>query len=173
MPDRLILPVALLRLSLALVLDSGSRGEEGTLMNVRSTQKLFTTDVLVVGAGMAGFFAAIKAKERGADVTLVDKAYAGKAGSTHFSEGDIVFFRPERGHKVEEWLKVISTNCEYLRDFDAMSSYPSVKRRRNTLSLHRLWSMSHPGCLRVPSGLRGLGSPSSLLMSQWQADIQE
>jgi succinate dehydrogenase/fumarate reductase flavoprotein subunit len=85
-------------------------------MNIRSSQKLINTDVLVVGAGMAGFFAAIKAKEYGVDVTLVDKAYAGKSGSTHFSEGDIVFFRPERGHKIEEWLEVISTNCEYLNN---------------------------------------------------------
>jgi succinate dehydrogenase/fumarate reductase flavoprotein subunit len=85
-------------------------------MKIRSRERLLTTDVLVVGAGMAGSFAAIKAKEQGVDVTLVDKAYAGKSGSTHFSEGDVVFFRPERGHKIEEWLEVISTNCEYLNN---------------------------------------------------------
>lgn len=87
-------------------------------MNMKSSEKLIRTDVLVVGSGMAGFFAAIKAKERGVDVTLVDKAYAGKAGSTHFSEGDIVFFRPERGHKLEEWLRVISVNTEYLNNWE-------------------------------------------------------
>ena len=35
------------------------------------------TDVLVIGGGIAGCFAAIKAKEQGLDVTIVDKAYAG------------------------------------------------------------------------------------------------
>ena len=67
-------------------------------MSTEASERCITTDVLIIGAGMAGFFAAIKAHERGSDVTLVDKSYAGKAGSTHFSEGDVVFFRPERGH---------------------------------------------------------------------------
>lgn len=44
--------------------------------------KIIKTDVLVVGAGQAGLFAAIKAAEQGADVTLVDKGYAGKAGQS-------------------------------------------------------------------------------------------
>ena len=85
-------------------------------MGIGSNERFITTDVLIVGAGMAGFFAAIKARERGSDVTIVDKSYAGKAGSTHFSEGDVVFFRPERGHKLEDWLKIIGSNCEYLNN---------------------------------------------------------
>ena len=36
------------------------------------------SDVLVVGGGPAGCFAAIKAKEQGVDVVLVDKGYVGK-----------------------------------------------------------------------------------------------
>ncbi len=80
------------------------------------SEKTLETDVLVIGAGMAGFFAAMKAKERGLDVTLTDKAYAGKAGSTHFSEGDIIYFQPQLGHDVKEWLEVISRNSEYLNN---------------------------------------------------------
>jgi succinate dehydrogenase/fumarate reductase flavoprotein subunit len=85
-------------------------------MGTGSSERSVTTDVLVVGGGMAGFFAAIKARERGSDVTLVDKSYVGKAGSTHFSEGDVVFFRPERGYKVEDWLKRIGASCEYINN---------------------------------------------------------
>ena len=85
-------------------------------MSTGISERYISTDVLVIGAGMAGFFAAIKAHEQGSDVTLVDKSYAGKAGSTHFSEGDVVFFRPERGHRIEDWLKIISSNCEYLNN---------------------------------------------------------
>ena len=85
-------------------------------MGIGSNERFITTDVLVIGAGMAGFFAAIKARERGSNVIIVDKSYAGKAGSTHFSEGDVVFFRPERGHKLEDWLKIIGSNCEYLNN---------------------------------------------------------
>jgi succinate dehydrogenase/fumarate reductase flavoprotein subunit len=40
--------------------------------------KVIETDVLVIGGGQAGLFAAIKAKEQGVDITLVDKGYAGK-----------------------------------------------------------------------------------------------
>jgi succinate dehydrogenase/fumarate reductase flavoprotein subunit len=84
------------------------------------SQKTIETDVLVIGGGMAGTFAAVKAKEQGLDVTLVDKGYVGKAGGTHFAEGDIVYFRPERGHKLEDWVNLISERCEYInsREWD-------------------------------------------------------
>ena len=53
------------------------------------------TDVLVIGAGNAGLFAAIKAAEEGAAVTLVDKGFAGKSGQSQNMETMIVF-DPER-----------------------------------------------------------------------------
>lgn len=60
-------------------------------------EKRINTDVLVVGGGMAGIFAAIKAKGQGADVILTDKGYFGKTSGAHFAEGDVLFFTPERG----------------------------------------------------------------------------
>lgn len=80
------------------------------------SEKVIQTDVLVIGAGMAGFFAAMKAREQGLDVTLTDKAFAGKAGSTHFSEGDIIYFREDLGHDADEWVDLISRNSEYLNN---------------------------------------------------------
>lgn len=41
-----------------------------------------TTDVLVIGGGPAGTWAAIKAAEAGADVVLADKGYTGTSGAT-------------------------------------------------------------------------------------------
>ena len=38
------------------------------------------TDVLVIGGGPAGTWAAIKAREAGAKVLLVDKGYCGTSG---------------------------------------------------------------------------------------------
>lgn len=38
-----------------------------------SIDEIFETDVLIVGGGAAALVAAIKAKEKGVDVTLVDK----------------------------------------------------------------------------------------------------
>jgi succinate dehydrogenase/fumarate reductase flavoprotein subunit len=91
-------------------------------MNAGNCERHITTDVLVIGGGMAGMFAAIKAKEQGLDVTLTDKAYVGKAGSTHYAEGDILNFRKAKGHKLEEWVNIISKRCEYLnnREWDGI-----------------------------------------------------
>lgn len=94
------------------------------------------TDVLVIGGGMAGFFAAIKASELGADVILIDKSYAGKAGGTHFAEGDIQFFRPEKGHDLDAWLKEITLRCEYLnnREWDEIVLKESEKTYNDLVS---------------------------------------
>lgn len=71
------------------------------------------TDVLVVGAGIAGWFAADKARKQGASVVLVDKGYIGKAGqsviASHFSA-----IPPDSGESAEEWLDFISRSGEYL-----------------------------------------------------------
>jgi succinate dehydrogenase/fumarate reductase flavoprotein subunit len=40
------------------------------------------TDVLVLGGGPAGTWAAIAAAEAGADVVLADKGYCGTSGAT-------------------------------------------------------------------------------------------
>ncbi len=105
-------------------------------MTDKGTERHITTDVLVIGGGMAGMFAAIKARERGLDVTLTDKAFVGKAGSTHYAEGDIVFFRESRGHKLQEWLDIISKRCEYLnnREWDEICLCEAEDRYNDLVS---------------------------------------
>ena len=73
------------------------------------------TDLLVIGGGMAGFFAAIKAKEKGLDVTLVDKAYAGKSGSTPYGFWYVVY-NPDWGHDLETWMAYVYSLVEYLNN---------------------------------------------------------
>ena len=58
-----------------------------------SLDRVVETDVLVIGGGLAGFFAGIRAKELGVDVTIVDKAYAGKSGGAAFAGGHIAVFQ--------------------------------------------------------------------------------
>ena len=41
-----------------------------------------TTDVLVVGSGAAGMYAAVSAARNGADTVLVDKSLIGRGGAT-------------------------------------------------------------------------------------------
>ena len=54
---------------------------------VAGKTKQVTTDVLVVGGGMAGVFAAVKAHDNGAKVLLVDKGAVGRSGQTPFARG--------------------------------------------------------------------------------------
>jgi succinate dehydrogenase/fumarate reductase flavoprotein subunit len=79
-------------------------------------ENIIKTDVLVIGGGMAGCFAAIKAREQDLDVTLVDKGIVGKTGATHFSWGDFALLNPERGYQLDEWMELININSEYLNN---------------------------------------------------------
>jgi succinate dehydrogenase/fumarate reductase flavoprotein subunit len=69
------------------------------------------TDILVIGGGMAGVFAAIRAKRNGASVILVDKGCVGKSGQTPFG-GGMAVFDEEAGDDRETWHKNLASNTE-------------------------------------------------------------
>lgn len=50
-----------------------------------------STDVLVIGGGMAGLFAAVKAHDAGASTLIVSKGRLGSSGLTPFAKGFFVF----------------------------------------------------------------------------------
>ncbi len=85
-------------------------------VHVEIQQERIQTDVLVVGGGIAGCFAAIKAKEAGANVILVDKGTVGKAGQTPHTN-TFAAFDPER-HDLEKWMEVCNTTGDYMNDRD-------------------------------------------------------
>lgn len=66
------------------------------------------TDVLVIGGGIAGAFAAIKAREGGAEVVLVDKAYYGRAGVSALASGVYEAYMPE--DDLDAWMQGVSSN---------------------------------------------------------------
>ena len=74
------------------------------------------TDVLVIGGGAAGCFAAIKAKENGsAQVLLVDKGYVGKSGCSKFAAGSFKCFIPgEDDHDL--WFSKAIDEGYYIND---------------------------------------------------------
>jgi len=76
-------------------------------------EKRIAADVLVIGGGMAGCFAAIKAKQQGAEVVLVDKGCVGKSGQTPYSTV-IMDFDSTRGPGVEESTNYINRAGEYI-----------------------------------------------------------
>jgi len=80
-----------------------------------STENVIETDVLVIGGGLAGCFAAIKAKEQGVNVILVDKGYVGRSGATPFA-AHFVVYNPEWGHDLDSWMKQVGLIGEYVND---------------------------------------------------------
>jgi len=76
------------------------------------------TDVLVVGGGIAGCFAAIKAKDKGLDVVIVDKAYVAKSGGTAAAGAGYMMFNPDWGHDLHACMNAIARNGEYLNDHE-------------------------------------------------------
>ena len=100
-----------------------------------SLEHIIETDVLVLGGGMAGCFAAIKTKEQGLTVTLVDKSYAGKSGSSAWPHSFCVF-NPEWGHNLNEWMDHINIGGEYLnnREWTELIFKESYERYQDLVS---------------------------------------
>jgi len=69
-------------------------------------EKHFTADVLVVGGGFAGVFAAIRAVQSNSTVILVDKGGVGKSGQTPFADG-MTYFDATKGHKKTRWHELM------------------------------------------------------------------
>ena len=79
------------------------------------THQTIETDVLVIGGGMAGCYAAIKASDQGANVILVDKGHAGKSGQTPFA-GSFLLFNSEWGDDLDAWMKQFNVVGEYVNN---------------------------------------------------------
>ena len=84
-------------------------------MNHSSRENRLEADVLVIGGGIAGCFAAIKAREQGAEVILVDKGFAGKSGQTPYARG-FMAFNPDWGHNLDVWMDYINKTSEYVNN---------------------------------------------------------
>ncbi len=91
-------------------------------MSTKFTWEEIDTEVLVVGGGLAGSYAAIKAKEYGNDVLLVDKSYVGRSGASTFAAGTINIFFPEEDDW-DAWFKEIIERGEYLNDQEWVDIY--------------------------------------------------
>ena len=75
------------------------------------------TDVLVIGGGFAGCFAAIKAVEAGARVLMAVKGRTGRSGLTPWANSWFVF-KDTRGVTREQYLQQFVLSGEYLNNMD-------------------------------------------------------
>lgn len=76
----------------------------------------YSTDVLVVGGGIAGCFAALEACKGGAEVILMDKGYVSSSGQTPYA-GTLAFASPTKGNR-QEMLDYIRLAGDYLANMD-------------------------------------------------------
>lgn len=72
-------------------------------------------DVLVIGGGIAACFAAIKAREAGADVIMADKGYVGRSGQSPYADSFMIF-NPEWGHDLAASMAQLNRHSEYLNN---------------------------------------------------------
>ncbi len=105
--------------------------DPGAASGVTYKETKLECDVLIIGGGFAGEFAAIKAKEQGASVVLVNKGYTGKSGMTPSASG-FLCFNPEWGHKFDDWMAYTNKCTEYVNnrtwtEIVFKESYPRYK----------------------------------------------
>ena len=87
-----------------------------------------TTDVLVIGGGMAGLFAAVKAHDAGAKVLVVSKGGFGTSGQTPFAKGMFEFNAETSGYTLDDFVDGVgesalgTNNPVYTRQMAALSS---------------------------------------------------
>ena len=82
-------------------------------------EKTVQCDILVIGGGLAGTFAAIRAKEHNnLDVVLVDKGYVSMSGGSSFAGGFSALFKPEAGHDYDTWKNQAIKIGEYIVNQD-------------------------------------------------------
>jgi succinate dehydrogenase/fumarate reductase flavoprotein subunit len=66
------------------------------------------TDVLVIGGGMAGLFAAVKAHDAGSKVMLISKGRLGASGQTPFAKGMFIYDPETSKVSVDEFVDSVS-----------------------------------------------------------------
>jgi succinate dehydrogenase / fumarate reductase, flavoprotein subunit len=99
--------------------------------------KEISTDVLVIGGGPAGCFAAIEAREAGVQrVTMVCKAVTGSSGAMMYASGNIRDWRPE---EAEDIFNYLIPRGSFLCDQDWLLA--SIKENAKRLDQLRKWGV--------------------------------
>jgi succinate dehydrogenase/fumarate reductase flavoprotein subunit len=86
------------------------------------SKDIYSTDVLVIGGGIAAVFAATRATEAGAKVIIVDKGSIGRSGQTPFASG-MTIFDEESGHDRANWHRILEENSKKLNNPSYLDMY--------------------------------------------------
>jgi len=112
-------------------------------------QEIIETDVLVIGGGVAGTFAAIKAIEKGVDVVLADKGYVGRSGSTPWF-GQFNTYDPSGGQSRESFIANALRQDDYIfrRDYIEMWLDNSKEIGEDIISWGTVGALNHGDVFR-------------------------
>ena len=77
----------------------------------KMNSKMIKTEVLVIGGGMAGLFASIKAHDAGAKVMLVSKGRLGSSGQTPFAKGIFSYDKNTADMSLDEFVDAVSRSA--------------------------------------------------------------
>ncbi|MCW8849415.1 MAG: FAD-binding protein, partial [Melioribacteraceae bacterium] len=77
----------------------------------KMNSNIIKTDVLVIGGGMAGLFAAVKAHDAGAKVMLVSKGRLGSSGQTPFAKGIFSYDKNTADMSLDEFVNAVSRSA--------------------------------------------------------------
>lgn len=69
------------------------------------------TDILVVGSGIAGLFAAVKGHDAGAKVIMVSKGRLGSSGQTPFAKGIFAYDPSKEKQSLDEFVATVSRSA--------------------------------------------------------------
>jgi succinate dehydrogenase/fumarate reductase flavoprotein subunit len=69
------------------------------------------TDVLIIGGGIAGLFAAVKAHDAGSKVMLVSKGRLGASGQTPFAKGIFAFDSSSANTTLDDYVATVSRSA--------------------------------------------------------------
>jgi len=70
-----------------------------------------STDVLVIGSGMAGLFAAVKAYDAGAKTMMVSKGRLGSSGQTPFAKGIFEYDAKTAKYSIDEFVEMVGRSA--------------------------------------------------------------
>ena len=80
----------------------------------RTRWEVLESDVLIIGGGFGGLWAALRASETGATVTLVDKSFVGTSGHSYFAGGAMMVLLPE--DDLQEYVRDIALGNDWIVD---------------------------------------------------------
>ena len=95
------------------------------------------TDVLIIGGGFAGTWAALRAAELGARVILVDKAYVSRSGASTLSGG--ITTCPLDSDDIDVWAEEFITRGGYM--CDQRWTYQLLEGQRARVKDYEKWSV--------------------------------